>query len=386
MTKVVVVGGGLAGARTCETLRAHGFDGEIVMLAAEAHLPYDRPPLTKAALRGELNTELRTDYAALDVEVRTSTPATALDTGAKRVLTAAGPVGYDALVIATGAAPVLLPGSARQLAVRTAEDSRALREQLVPGAKVVLVGASWIGAEVATAALAAGADVTCIEFGPAPLGGALGEEIGLRFVDWWSEVDLRLGVGVTAVTDTGVELNSGEHIDADIVVTGIGVRPDTAWLDDSGLKIDRGVVVDEHLRTSDPHVFAVGDVAVRWSPRADDLLLAEHWDDARTGPDAIARTLTGDAPVVHDPVPYFWSDQFGHKLQYVGHHGPGDSSVIREGDDGKWAVAWLDEKGLLTAHLSIDSPKLMIGARTAITAGVRPDPVALQDMTQPLGQ
>ncbi len=386
MTKVVVVGGGLAGARTCETLRAHGFDGAIVMLAAEAHLPYDRPPLTKAALRGELNTQLRTDYDALRVEVRTSTTATALDTGAQQVLTGNGPVDYDALVIATGAAPILLPGSTRQIAVRTVEDSRRLREQLVPGAKVVLVGASWIGAEVATAALAVGADVTCVEFGPAPLAGALGEKIGLRFLDWWSEVDLRLGAGVTVVTDTGVELNSGEHIDADIVVAGIGVRPDTAWLDDSGLKIDRGVVVDEYLRTSDPHVFAVGDVAVRWSPRADDRLLAEHWDDARTGPDAIARTLTGDELVAHDPVPYFWSDQFGHKLQYVGHHGPGDSPVIREGDDGKWAVAWLDENGVLTAHLSIDNPRLMIGARAAITTGVRPDPDALQDITQPLGQ
>ncbi|CCQ14897.1 putative oxidoreductase [Rhodococcus sp. AW25M09] len=300
--------------------------------------------------------------------------------------TAAGAIDYDFLVIATGASPILLPGSARQLAVRTVEDSRSLREQLVPGAKIVLVGASWIGAEVATAALAAGADVTCVEFGPAPLAGALGEEIGLRFVDWWSEVDLRLGVGVKSVTDTGVELSSGEHIAADVVVAGIGVRPDTSWLEGSGLKIDRGVVVDEQLRTCDPHVFAVGDVAVRWSPRTNDHLLAEHWDDARTGPDAIARTLVGDAPVAHDPVPYFWSDQFGHKLQYVGHHSAEDHPVIRNGDDGKWAVAWLDETGLLTAHLSIDTPKLMIGARAAIAGGVRPDPVALQDMTQPLGQ
>ncbi|MCJ0977764.1 FAD-dependent oxidoreductase [Rhodococcus sp. ARC_M12] len=386
MKKVVVVGGGLAGARTCETLRTHGFDGEIVLLAAEAHLPYDRPPLTKAALKGELDTQFRTDYDALKVDVRTSTPATGLDTEAKQIHTADGSVDYDFLVIATGAAPILLPGSTRQLAVRTVDDSRALRDKLVPGAKVVLVGASWIGAEVATAALAAGAHVTCVEFGPAPLAGALGQDIGGRFVDWWSGVDLRLGVGVKKVTDTGVELSSGENIDADVVVAGIGVEPDTAWLEGSGLKIDRGVVVDEHLRTSDPHVFAVGDVAVRWSPRANDALLVEHWDDARTGPDAIARTLVGDAPVAHDPVPYFWSDQFGRKLQYVGHHGAEDHPVIRNGDDGKWAVAWLDVTGLLTAHLSIDTPKLMIGARAAIAGGIRPDLVALQDITQPLTQ
>lgn len=382
--KVVIVGGGLAGARCCETLRARGFEGEIVLLAAEENLPYDRPPLTKAALKGELNTQLRTDYDALKIDVRTGIAATGLDTSAKQVHTASGPVEYDALIIATGAAPIRLPGSERQLAVRTVDDSRSLREKLVPGAKVVLVGASWIGAEVATAALAAGAEVTCIESGPAPLGNALGEEIGKRFVDWWSEVDLRLGVGVREVTDTGVTLTTGEEISADVVVAGVGVRPDVAWLSGSGLEIDRGIIVDENLRTSDPHVFAVGDVAVRWSPRAQERLLVEHWDDARTGPDAIARTLTGGESVAHDPVPYFWSDQFGHKLQYVGHHTSTDTAVLRDGVDGKWAAAWVDDSGLLTAHLSIDTPKLMIGARAAVSAGARPDALALRDIAQPL--
>ncbi|OZF51021.1 oxidoreductase [Rhodococcus sp. 14-2470-1b] len=384
MMRVVIVGGGLAGARSCETLRARGFEGEIVLLAAEKHLPYDRPPLTKAALKGELNTQLRTDYDALSIDVRTATAATGLDTSARKVHTAGGPVEYDALIIATGAAPIRLPGTDRQLAVRTVDDSYALREKLVPGTKVVLVGASWIGAEVATAALAAGAEVTCIEFGPAPIGNALGEEVGKRFVDWWSEVDLRLGVGVREVTDTGVSLTTGEEIPADVVVAGVGVRPDVAWLEGSGLEIERGIVVDENLRTSDPHVFAVGDVAVRWSPRSSQPLLVEHWDDARTGPDAIAQTLTGGEPVAHDPVPYFWSDQFGHKLQYVGHHAATDTVVVRDGVDGKWAVAWIDEAGLLTAHLSIDTPKLMIGARAAIAACSRPDAAALRDITQPL--
>ncbi|MBY6412592.1 FAD-dependent oxidoreductase [Rhodococcus sp. BP-252] len=384
MSRVVVVGGGLAGARTCETLRSNGFEGEIVLLAAERHLPYDRPPLTKAALRGDSNTRLRTDYEALKIDVRVGVAATGLDLQSKKVETAQGAVEYDTLVIATGAAPIMLPGSSRQLAIRTVDDSQKLRELLKPGAKVVLVGASWIGAEVATAALAAGAEVTCVEYGPAPLANALGVDVGTRFVPWWDAVDLRVGVGVREVTDTGVTLDTGEDVSADVVVAGIGVRPDVSWLEDSGLSIARGIEVDEHLRTSDPHVFAVGDVAVRWSPRSNQSLHVEHWDDARTGPDAVARTIVGREPAVHDPVPYFWSDQFGHKIQYVGHHSATDAVVVRHGDDDKWAAAWLDDSGVLTAHLSIDTPKLMIGARAAIAAGTRPDATALRDITQPL--
>ncbi|MCZ4078079.1 FAD-dependent oxidoreductase [Rhodococcus sp. H36-A4] len=383
MNRIVIVGGGLSGARACESLRAHGFVGEIVLLAAEDHLPYDRPPLTKGALKADVDTQLRTDYEALKVDVRIGSPALGLDAKAKKVRTAAGPVDYDALIIATGSVPIMLPGSARQLAVRTVEDARALREHLRADAKVVLVGASWIGAEVATAALAAGAQVTCIEFGPAPLSNALGEEIGKRFVEWWTSVDLRLGVGVHEVTDSGVTLDNGEEIAADVVVAGVGVRPDTDWLSGSGLEIDRGIVVDEYLRTSDPHVYAVGDVAVRWSPRSKKKLHVEHWDEARTGPDAIARTLLGDS-MIHDPIPYFWSDQFGHKIQYVGHHEASDTVVVRSGPDSKWAVAWIDDNGTLTAHLSIDSPRLMIAARAAIAAGARPDPGSLRDIDRSL--
>ncbi|MBQ6641960.1 MAG: FAD-dependent oxidoreductase, partial [Saccharopolyspora sp.] len=175
MTRVVIAGGGLAAARTCELLRRKGFDGEIVLLAAERRAPYDRPPLTKAALREEFDPTLRTDYEALSVDLRLGAAARSLHPAERVVGTDSGDVGYDALVIATGASPVRLPGDGPQLVVRTADDAALLRERLQPGERVVLVGASWISAEVATAALARGCSVTCVEAAPVPLG-ALGEQ------------------------------------------------------------------------------------------------------------------------------------------------------------------------------------------------------------------
>lgn len=382
MTRVVIAGGGLAAARTCELLRRKGFDGEIVLLAAERRAPYDRPPLTKAALRDEFDPTLRTDYEALSVDLRLGAAARSLHPAERVVGTDSGDVGYDALVIATGASPVRLPGDGPQLVVRTADDAALLRERLRAGARVVLVGASWISAEVATAALARGCSVTCVEAAPVPLG-ALGEQVGQRMRPWWSEVDLRLGTGVDAITSGGVALTGGGHLDADVVVTGVGVRPDTAWLAGSGVELDRGVLVDEHLRTGVPGVYAVGDAAARWSPRSGARLRVEHWDEARTAPETVVAQILGTGIPEHDPVPYFWSDQFGRKLQYVGHHSAADTLVLRGADSERWGAAWLSPQGRLTAHLGVNRPKQLVPARNAIGAGATPDPESLRDPENP---
>lgn len=384
MNRVVVAGGGLAASRVCEQLRAGGHEGEMVVLCAESSPPYDRPPLTKAALLEERDTTLRTDFDLLKADLRLGEAATSVDRDGDVVRTDQGDIPFTALVIATGAAPIYLPGSGPQCAVRTAQDAARLRAELRPGAHVVLAGASWISAEVATVALQLGCRVTCIEPGPAPLGFTLGAEVGELFLSWWSKVDLRLGVSVIEVTADGVLLDDGSHLAADVVVPGIGVRPQTNWLADSGIEVDHGVVVDKHLRTTRPGVYAIGDVAARWSARWKKRVRVEHWDDARTGPDVAAamllrRTDSADPLPVHDPVPYFWSDQFGHKIQYVGHHGTADTVVIRGRGSAKWGAAWLAPDGTLNAHLSVDQPKQMINARMAIDAGAKPSPETLAD-------
>ncbi|EME56971.1 oxidoreductase [Rhodococcus ruber BKS 20-38] len=383
--RIVVVGGGLAGLRTCEALRAEGFDGELELLCAESTPPYDRPPLSKSVLLEPQDTTFDVDYAALGVELRLGARARSLDTAARVVHTDAGAHSYDALVVATGAAPVTLPGAGRQLVLRTAADAERLRAELRPGARVVLVGAGWINAEIATTALSLGCSVTCVEAGPRPLAGPLGAQVAERLHAWWEGVDLRCGTGVGEITPGGLTLDDGTALPADVVVTGIGVRPDVGWLSGSGLEIDRGVVVDESLRTSDPSVFAVGDVAMRWSPRFGTRLGGEHWDEARTGPATVAGALLRpQSPPVFDPIPYFWSDQFGHKIQFVGYRSESDDMVVREGADGKWGAAWFDAAGQLTAHLSVDSPRHMVQARMAIDRRAVVDPDAIRDLSAPL--
>jgi NADPH-dependent 2,4-dienoyl-CoA reductase/sulfur reductase-like enzyme len=341
LNRIVVVGGGLAGAHTCEQLRRRGHEGELILLAAEPYAPYDRPPLSKEVLRGERDdTTLPIDLAGLGVHITTHTAATGLDLENHVVHTyttelvaglsaeSSGQIRFDGLVIATGASPITLPGPGKQFAVRTLDDACRLRERLTPGARVVVVGASWIGAEVATSALARGCSVTCVEADTAPVARTLGPEVGKRLIPWWDDVNLRLGSPVYRIEDGAVVLSDGTALAADVVVAGVGVRPDVAWLAGSGLELDRGVVVDEWLRAA-PGVVAVGDVAAWWSRRYGARMRVEHWDDAVTGPAVAASSLLIAADpgectdaALHDPVPYFWSDQFGHKLQYVGHHDP----------------------------------------------------------------
>ena len=391
--RIVVVGGGLAAVRACEQLRREGFEGSLTVIAAEPHPPYDRPPLSKEVLLGTRDdSALRFDPVALTVDLRLGTPATSVDIAERVVRTAGSDLPYDGLVLATGATPVRLPGDGEQLTLRTVDDALALRSRLRPGARVVVIGASWIGAEVTTAALARGCHVLCVEAGPAPLAQALGTEIGEALLPWWRDVELHLETKVRAVTHGAVALADGWELPADVVVVGVGVRPETGWLASSGLELDRGVVVDEHLRASAPGVVAVGDVAARWSPRWQTRLRVEHWDDAVMAPAVAAKTLLqpdGEPLPVHDPVPYFWSDQFGHKVQYVGHFTAADRMVWRGAGDERpenrgRAVAWIDPHGRLTALLAIDRPKDVAQARRAIAAGATPVLEKLADPAIPV--
>ncbi len=377
-----MVGAGLAGARTAYELRAQGFSGEVVLLGAEEHRPYDRPPLSKGLLAGLVD-DTTLDVDLTDVDLRLGVRATGLRDGVLE--TDQGELAYDALVLATGATPVRLGDG---LVVRTVDDARALRAQLVPGAHVVVVGAGWIGAEVATTAAARGCRVTVLEADEAPLG-ALGE-VGRFTLPWYEalgiEVRLRtpaLHVGAHEVVTTDGTLT------ADVVVVGVGARPDTDWLAGSHVPVDRGVLVDRHLQ-SVPGVVAVGDCAAWESGLFGTRLRVEHWDDALRAPTVAAATLlarpgvAADDRPVHDPVPYFWSEQLGHRLQHCGHAEGADQLVHRGSpDDPSWSVCWL-RGGRLVAVLAVDAPRDLAQGRKLIAARACPDPSKLADPSLPL--
>jgi 3-phenylpropionate/trans-cinnamate dioxygenase ferredoxin reductase component len=400
--QVVIAGGGLAGLRTAEELRAVGYDGPVTMLAAEGRPPYDRPPLSKAALAGEpaaieaeLDTTLSADFPALGVDLHLSEPATGLDVAAARVRTDAGEYPYDRLVVATGAAPIVLPGPGRQRFLRTHEDAVELRDRLRPGLRLAVVGAGWIGAELATAAAARGCQVTVVEGGPTPLAAAIGAEVGARTVPWYAAagIDLRTSALVESVEDGGLALRDGGWIPADEVVTAVGVRPAIAWLEDSGLALDNGVAVDPGLRASAPGVFAAGDCASFQSRRYGRRLRFEHWDIALHAPEVVAANIIADdrgddAGQVYDPVPYSWSEQFGRTMQYAGYHAAADRLLWRgPGPDatepGPWTACWLAGDRLV-ALLAVDRPRDLLQARRVIAAGTPVDPDRLADPAVPV--
>ena len=369
---VVVVGGGLSGSRTCTELRKFGYRGRIVLLGDESSLPYDRPPLSKAVIRGKRESKpLKADYAGLGIDVRLATVAERLDIAKRQVLTSSGPVGFSHLVIASGATPVRLPGDGEQLVLRNDSDATVLRDRLVRDAHVVVIGASWIGAEVTHVALERGCRVTCVEGESAPLAQAIGVEAGRRFVSWWDRADLRTNQRVAAVQPDGVHLADGEVIVADVVVTGVGVRPATGWLVGSGVELLPAVAVDESLRTVDSSIYALGDAAAWWSRRYGRHMHIQHWDDAYTAPTVVATTIAHGDTVeqVHDPVPYFWSDQFGHRIEYVGHHAESDTVTFDDECERGWIARWTDESGRLSAALAVDASKTIAALRTAIANG-----------------
>lgn len=364
-----------------EALRGRGFPGRITLVGEERHRPYDRPPLSKAVLLGKTDQSyVDVDLDALEVDFRPGVSAKGLRDGVLE--TTEGEFNYDGLVIATGAEPIKLPGDGMQHVLRTIDDALTLRAVFVRGARVAIIGAGWIGAEVATAALRAGCHVTVIEAGSAPLAHAIGPEVGARTAAFYEGIDLRLDTMVGSVDEGGVQLLDGPFVDADVVVTGIGVRPTVEWLAGSDIDLHNGVVTDEHLRTSLPGVLAVGDCAAWWSRRYQTRLRVEHWDTALSAPEIAAATLLGEEGV-YDPVPYFWSEQFGHMVQYAGHHA-GARLINRGGPDGKWSVCWLTDDDRLAAVLTVDRPRDLVQGRRIVEAGQRLDPSRLADPDVPL--
>jgi 3-phenylpropionate/trans-cinnamate dioxygenase ferredoxin reductase component len=384
MDNVLVVGAGMAGLQTVVALRDQGYAGRVTLLGAEAHAPYDRPPLSKEVLAGKTDdTSFEADWEALGVRCLFGRTATGLRAGV--VDTDAGPVDWDRLVLATGSRVINLPGAAEVPGVhvlRTIDDARALRTALVPGAHVVIVGAGWIGAEVATAAAAAGCPTTVVEALHTPLAGPFPDAIGERFVPWYAEagVELLVNARVDRLEAGAVHLTDGRRLRADAIVVGIGVRPATDWLADSGVARNaRGFVeVDEHLATSLPGVYAVGDCVEFPSARYGVRMNVEHWDNALQAPRVMVTNLLGGEQA-YDPVPYFWSDQFGRMVQYVGRHGATDELVFRgPAEDGKWTAGWFAGDRLV-ALLAVAKPRDLAQGRKLVQQGTPVDRIRFAD-------
>ncbi len=396
--RVVIVGAGMAGVQTAVALREQGFTGPVTLIGAEPHQPYDRPPLSKAVLLGTAEgSAFDIDFEELDIELQLGRDVTGVRADAHELDTLAGPVPYDVLVIASGAEPVVLPGSEGVPGVhllRTLDDAARLRPVLDQQHTVVVVGAGWIGAEFATAARAAGCEVTVVEAADRPLAGVLPAEVAAPMARWYAQsgAELLTGAPVARIEPGSVVLEDGRTVAAGAVVVGIGARPATGWLAGSGIALgpDGSVTADAALRTSLPDVYAVGDCASFPSARYGTRLLVHHWDNALQGPRTAAANIIGAGAegasqlLAYDPVPYFWSEQFDRFVQYAGHHGGADTLLWR-GDpaDPAWSVCWLRD-GALVAVLAVGRPRDLAQGRKLIEAGARLDPVRAADPAVPL--
>jgi 3-phenylpropionate/trans-cinnamate dioxygenase ferredoxin reductase subunit len=355
----VVVGASLAGAKAAETLRADGFDGRVVLVGAEAERPYERPPLSKDYLRGEAGREKvyvhdERFYAEHDIELRLGRTAVRLDTSAAELELDDGErLGYDRLLLATGAEPRRLPVPGGELDgihyLRSLDDSDALRERLDRGGSVVVVGAGWIGAEVAASARQRGLDVTVLDPASVPLERVLGGEVGAVYRDIHSDhgVKMLLGTGIAAFEGaTAVErvrTSDGRELACDFVVVGIGVTPRTELAARAGIAVDDGILVDEHLLTSAPNVFAAGDVANAHHPFYRERVRVEHWANALHQGPVAARNMLGRAEPF-DRVPYFFSDQYDVGMEYSGLARTWDRVVFRGDPASREFIAfWLLE-------------------------------------------
>ncbi|AWE49836.1 oxidoreductase [Streptomyces nigra] len=389
---VVVAGAGMAGVQTAVALREKGFTGTITVIGAEPHQPYDRPPLSKAVLLGTAEgSAFDVDFETLGVELRLGCEVLGLRTADHVLDTEAGPVPYEVLVLATGAEPLRLPGTEGVPGVhllRTLDDAERLRPVLARQHDVVVVGAGWIGAEFTTAAREAGCAVTVVEAAERPLAGALPAEVAAPMAAWYADSGavLRTGTRVERVEPGEVVLADGTRVPAGAVVVGIGARPATAWLTGSDIALGAHgeVLADDRLRTSVPDVYAVGDCASFPSGRYGERLLVHHWDNALQGPRTVAADILGETAAPYDPVPYFWSEQFGRFVQYAGHH-PGADTLLWRGDPAgpSWSVCWLRE-GRLTALLAVGRPRDLAQGRRLIEAGTPMDATLLADPARPL--
>jgi 3-phenylpropionate/trans-cinnamate dioxygenase ferredoxin reductase subunit len=398
----VIVGAGLAGAKAAESLRSAGFTGSITMIGDEPHAPYERPGLSKGYLAGrtdkeELFVHPGDWYAANDVALLTGVAATEIDRGGHEVVLADGRrIGYDKLLIATGSSPRHLdvPGADLQGVhyLRTISDSERIRDGLRTGGKVVVVGAGWIGLETAAAARAAGLEVTLLEVADLPLVRVLGPEVAQVFADLHTEQGVRAVFGAKVaelVGDdghvVGVRLDDGTVVDADLVLVGVGITPNTQLAQAAGLEVDNGIVVDEHLRTSDPDIFAVGDVANAFHPGLDRRIRVEHWANALNQPAVAATSMRGE-DAVYDRLPYFYSDQYDMGMEYTGYVEPGGyDRVVFRGDPagGEYIVFWVGD-GRVLAGMNVNVWDVTDDIKALIGAGRGVDLDALADPATPL--
>jgi 3-phenylpropionate/trans-cinnamate dioxygenase ferredoxin reductase subunit len=396
---LVIVGASLAGAKAAEAARGGGFDGRVVLVGEEQEPPYERPPLSKAVLRGEAapdTTHVHDDgfYAAHDIELLTGRTVEGLDPGSMRVRLDGGEVlPFTTAVLATGAAPRSLDVPGAGLAgvhvLRSIGDSLRLADAIRGATRVAVVGAGWIGSEVAASARQLGADVVLIDPAPTPLHRVLGAEIGEAFRRLHADhgVTLRLGTGVTALrgTDTveQVVLRDGRVEAADVVVVGAGVTPRVELAVAAGLTVDDGIVVDEQLRTSAPGVYAAGDVASAWHPRYGRTLRVEHWANALHQGTTAGINATGGRDD-HTRLPYFFSDQYDLGMEYVGVAEPDDAVVVRGNLADHQFVAFWHRRGVVTAAMHVNVWDV-VDDLTAIV-GRRLEPGVLGDPAVPLGE
>ncbi|MGY1730472.1 NAD(P)/FAD-dependent oxidoreductase [Geodermatophilus sp. SYSU D01045] len=382
---VAVVGASLAGLSAARALRDQGYEGRVVVVGDEAHAPYDRPPLSKEFLAGAASPDDIAlgvpDDDGLDLEWRLGTPAVGLDRATRTVLLGDGTeVRADGVVLATGARARRLPGAERLDGVhvlRSLDDAVALREDLAAGGRLVVIGAGFIGAEVASTARRLGLEVTVVEALPVPLAGPLGADVGAVCAGLHADHGTRLivGIGVAGLVGSGrveaVELTDGRRLPADVVVVGIGAVPNTEWLAGSGVALGDGVLTDPRGATDVPGVVAAGDCAATWSPSAERHVRTEHWTHALEQPAAAVATLLGTGAPAPTPVPYFWSDQYGVRIQFAGSRREGDVARVLEGScaDRCFLVVY-EREGQPVAVLGMDQPRLFTRWRRQLRSAV----------------
>jgi 3-phenylpropionate/trans-cinnamate dioxygenase ferredoxin reductase subunit len=394
----VIAGGGLAAAKTAEALREQGFDGRILLIGDESHLPYERPPLSKDYLQGKSGREkfIVHDgawYRDHDIELRSGTAVTGIDRSGHQVTLSDGErIGYDKLLLATGATPrrLTIPGADLDgvLYLRTVHDSERIRDTLATASRVAIIGAGWIGLEVAAAARAAGVRVSVLEVERQPLLRVLGSQIASVFADLHRahDVDLRLGVQVSEIMGEhgkvrGVRLADGTHLEVDAVIVGIGAAPNTDLAAAAGLEVEDGVRVDAGLRTSDPDIFAAGDVASAYHPLLGTHIRVEHWANALNQPAVAARAMLGQE-ASYDRLPYFYTDQYDLGMEYTGYIPPDHTDdVVVRGDLGsrRFIAFWLDD-GKVAAGMNVniwdvtDQIKALIGSGGTVDRDRLADP------------
>jgi 3-phenylpropionate/trans-cinnamate dioxygenase ferredoxin reductase subunit len=367
--RILIVGANLAGSSAANALRRGGYKGEIVLIGDEPYAPYRRPPLSKEFLLHEVQEEqvyLRRAgyYDQQRITLRLGERAVRLDTNARTVELQSGEqVGFDQLLIATGASVRRLRVPGAELAgvhyLRTLDDATGLRAELTPGRRVVVIGAGFIGAEIAAACRERGLEVTLVEMLSAPLQQALGETAGAILGRFHRErgVELVMGERVQALRGGGrveaVVTASGRELPCDVAVVGVGVAPSVEWLTGSGVELDNGVVVDEFCRTNLPGIFAAGDVANTWHPLLQERLRVEHETNAQNQGMTAARNMLGMA-TPYAPVPFVWSDQYDLQLQYVGHADPNDAVVLRGGPASRSFTAFYLRRNELRAALGVN--------------------------------